>query len=849
MTTKYRISKSPPTEPVLNYEYLRKAGLKYIEELSHKVWTDYNIHDPGITILELLCYAITDLGYRTSYPIADILADKEENLQNMNKQFLSAIRILPSGPVTINDYRKLLLDIPGIKNAWLRESTETTYYVDCVESSLSRNPHPRESPYGKITLKGLYEAVVELEEESGRSEESIIEAAWKRLHENRNLCEDFSTIRIVKKEGFSICAEIELAPDAEIDSVGKAVISKVRKYLTPSVKFHSLREMIDKGMAPDEIFEGPVLDNGFIDNDELEEAELRERINLSDIIRVIMNIKGVLAVRDIKFSPSDPSPGAPDKWTIKVKKDHRPVLNLKKSRIIFYKEELPFKADIESAASNEEPGGEDTAGTEPPKIEDLPIQTGEDRKIGQYYSFQNHFPFNYGIGGEGLQDSASETRKAQAKQLKAYLLFFDQLLANYFAQLAHVKELFSLDENIGRTCFTQVISTVRGEEDLYVDYEGIEARIQELAEDESRFVKRRNRFLDHLLARFAESFNEYAWIMYSSGLDQTRRDMIKTKIGFLRDYPSISSLRGQAFDYTDQENLWDTYSVTGLERRVARLLGIRNYKRRNLFNIKYEVYQEKDRDNIDEYRFRVIDEKGKILLSSSAKYGDKESAVREMRRALGFATGKSGYDRKETSDGRFYFNIIDDTGEVLARRIEYFDTEQEREAAVEYLLDFLIRKYSDEGFFVIEHILLRPETDKEPFFPIKVSPDCSDCYNSDPYSFRITIVLPAWSARFSRIDFRRFVEKTLRIETPSHIQPRICWVDEEQMGRFEKAYRQWLEYNAAGRDKERVTDRLISVLCRMKSVYPEAIMYDCSAMEAAKEAFILDTTNLGTQKE
>jgi hypothetical protein len=31
-------------------------------------WTDANVHDPGVTVLEVLCYALTDLKYRSGAP-------------------------------------------------------------------------------------------------------------------------------------------------------------------------------------------------------------------------------------------------------------------------------------------------------------------------------------------------------------------------------------------------------------------------------------------------------------------------------------------------------------------------------------------------------------------------------------------------------------------------------------------------------------------------------------------------------------------------------------------------------------------------------------------------------------
>ena len=56
----------------LDFDFLRKTGIDYIQALSSKLWTDYNSHDPGITILEILCYALTDLGQRINLPLEDL---------------------------------------------------------------------------------------------------------------------------------------------------------------------------------------------------------------------------------------------------------------------------------------------------------------------------------------------------------------------------------------------------------------------------------------------------------------------------------------------------------------------------------------------------------------------------------------------------------------------------------------------------------------------------------------------------------------------------------------------------------------------------------------------------------
>ena len=55
------------------YEELLEEGIEWIQKFSGNLWTDYNFHDPGITFLEQLCFGITDLGYKTNFPISDVL--------------------------------------------------------------------------------------------------------------------------------------------------------------------------------------------------------------------------------------------------------------------------------------------------------------------------------------------------------------------------------------------------------------------------------------------------------------------------------------------------------------------------------------------------------------------------------------------------------------------------------------------------------------------------------------------------------------------------------------------------------------------------------------------------------
>src|SRR5690606_25490796 len=102
MNTTNTISTTQAINHSQDYFYLRRLGMEYIQNLGSNFWTDYNIHDPGITLLEALCYAITDLGHRTQLPIKDLLAPAPGTIFNPDEQSLFTARnILTTNPWTV----------------------------------------------------------------------------------------------------------------------------------------------------------------------------------------------------------------------------------------------------------------------------------------------------------------------------------------------------------------------------------------------------------------------------------------------------------------------------------------------------------------------------------------------------------------------------------------------------------------------------------------------------------------------------------------------------------------------------------------------------------------------------
>ena len=90
---------------------------------------------------------------------------------------------------------------------------------------------------------------------------------------------------------------------------------------------------------------------------------------------------------------------------------------------------------------------------------------------------RNH---TYGIGKEGLGARATTERKSQAKQLKSYLLFFDKILASYFQHLDKVKDILSINGEETKTFFSQVLTGIKGFDELVNDYPETNDEITEL---------------------------------------------------------------------------------------------------------------------------------------------------------------------------------------------------------------------------------------------------------------------------------------------------------------------------------------------------------------------------------
>lgn len=709
------ISKQNPQFPAyLDFQTLRQIGIARLEKLAGKLWTDYNLHDPGVTILEALCYAITDLGYRNNLSIEDLLALPPLASEN---NFFTPDQILTCNPVTIVDIRKRLIDIAGVHNAWIEKVTtyEPPIWIDAAHNHLKLTSSQDET-LPRLHPRGLYKVILDLDPDYYKNACGQLYQSWSDVLDEvkqvlcryRNLCEDIHDIVILDQEEIRLCADIELAPDTDAEDALVGIYAQVQDFLVPQIQFYTLQQLLDQDQSITDIFAGrPAHDDlgehynshGFIKTEELEQLTLPKIIHTSDIYQDILNVSGVAAIKRLLIASS--INGLPQTqeslWYLQLTEQYRPVLSIKGSTIRLFKNGLPIPVNLDEVERRyyEQRSTSIKTKRDPYELE-LTVPPGKyAAELENHYSVHRDFPLTYGISEDGLPEPVSAQREAQAKQLKAYLVFFDQLLANYLSQLAHVRDLFSWEVDSAiedsqnahakrplaqqKTYFSQTIQFPGWQEILQENY------LDSVSEDRETYRDRRSRFLDHLLARFAESFSDYVLLntkMTESHQDKIEHEshLIQEKARFLQDYPVLSRDRFRAFNYCNCQSVWNTENVSGFKKRVSRLLGIENVQQRPLNHYKVES---------DPGGFTLSIRCGTSLeLTSKQVYTTQAEAQTAGERLLSFALCSNYYQRLSY---QFYYHygleieVIKDGEPIQARYDRYFLSQHDRVIALQRL--------------------------------------------------------------------------------------------------------------------------------------------------------------------
>ncbi|HEY1871812.1 MAG TPA: hypothetical protein VGG71_12190, partial [Chitinophagaceae bacterium] len=345
------------------------------------------------------------------------------------------------------------------------------------------------------------------------------------------------------------------------------------------------------------------------------------------------------------------------------------------------------------------------------------------------------------------------------------------------------------------------------------------------------------------------------------------------KIRTLQAYDNISSNRGKAYDYFPEDNnfnvdttkLWDTDNVSGLEKRISFLTGIKDYTRRFLSCIKNieVVCNEKEVEENGEAKLKCFHSFIIYSLTGvkfvSQEYEKKSDAEDAAQKAIELGKDPGNYTIDNVDPVVIHLSDlltnVTDSGTIFHNTTDAQDTVNK--IAEEFATDCK----DPVGLHLIEHILLRPRENIAPpdkmFDLVQVCLHDCDCpCELDPYTFRASVVLPYWPDHFNNMAFREYFEDKIREEAPAPVMLKVCWLNNELMTEFEIRYKQWVEALAnysfdhkanlfAFRD---ANDKMIDILSQLHSEYPQATLHDCVESKEDSNTVVLGKTVLGTFK-
>jgi hypothetical protein len=809
------ISPEEPANKGMDFPFLKEEGLKLVQQLAGDIWTDYNEHDPGVTTLEQLCYALTELSYRAELPLEDLLMDSKTRRINTRQQALFIPRrILTCNPLTENDYRKLLVDrIPQIANIWLK-------------------------PYRSPVINGLYDIAVYAPgaDPCACDQQDTPEAIRRRVRRvycrHRDLCENVHDINIIEPVPTIVYADVNINETCAPEAILANLFFNLGNFLAPELRRQPLKSLLDMGQSGDEIFNGPLLRNGFISDAQLQPKATV--IPVQEIIRVMANTACVLSVRGVAVHVGDNGRTYPSNASIEVPEleilqiDTRSnvrqggfSLRLFRNGIECTPDPLRVKRELEKLWTDYRR----TYRLLPQYEEFFAVPRGIYRDVEPYYSIQNQYPNVYGINANGLPEDATQARRGQAKQLKGYLLVFEQLLADFLAQLAHAKELYSTEAGMLHTYFYQSLlkSVPNVEPLLKANYE---RGLEHLVHSQDPFAARRNRFLDFLLALYAEQVDSSS-VNALAGCgkqEQTSGDeLIRVKLALLRNTILSTHNRGRGMDYL---SLPTARNIAGMEIKCRIELGMDVFDNRPLVEVLDEYglelvetdaggavgralsrHSDHIEDNFIPVKF-VMDER-EPSSDSGAQFVRPNPLLRAqplteefLRAAESIENYRVGSLPGETAVALVCKSPTEADWHMIGR---YPDI-QSAAAAVGAIARQMSTLYRHtQQLYIVEHTLLwneRPQQKDGPLFEDEANTsnsnderlahdDASSQADDFVYSFTITAVVSARPRQLNDSDYQTVVREVVRENTPAHIVADFCFLRPLQMRQFEVLYWDW----------------------------------------------------------
>lgn len=784
--------------PEFSFENLREQGIALAQALSGHLWTDFNHHDPGVTLLEALCYALTENVFAAEAPVADILTRHDGQIHYHRNGMQDAADILPCHPTTEADLLRWLYDrVPAVRNLRL-EMLPTAGQGSTGLWQLAMRVPARASA------------------DSARAQ--ILRAYWAA----RNLGEDLAAPpRLLRQRWCRLQLDISVDGVRNVADILTEVLRRSADFINAAprrCRLEARSEVVARGAREDPaaILEGPVLRHGWIGSEDLEPSAAN-RLHFSDLARQLKDIVGVVSITFLSLDAEglEAEDGSlqwyGDDWALEL---YWPDRAADLAGWVVRRRGSSIRLDPESLVRRfheDRNVGSSMAGV---LVADAAAISHRQRPAGTYlppcgyYAAFNHLP---AIFRQPRRWQADSSPAAQA-QFIGYMALLEQWLAHGASQTRHLEDLYTVNANSQRSMWWHMLDgdALPGLQHLYGQQGRHHYAAQLDAEDDA--LARRSRVLDHLLALYGEtaalpSIQTYGW--YYDAADW-QRHLFECKRYWLRHIVRQTRDRNAGMDYS-RPSLGRRGNTAALQERLSMLLGMDRHFSRALnarltafgIGIQGKNHGYSADSAVPHERLQPLPLRSRLRPHIDGQLAEDIGAGRVTARLKHYfpqtpwhalppvfmrcATHADHYWTAEGEEGTALWIGPDEQGHwwpvVLAP-----GAPGSPGAPAMYLHELLCRLQREcEGLHLIEHTLLRP-VPAESGTPA----DTKEALPEDFHAGRISILLPGWTARGASQSFRDLAGEAVAEHAPAHLMASILWLDCAQVSLFERLYEEWL---------------------------------------------------------
>ncbi|WP_261639907.1 hypothetical protein [Erwinia mallotivora] len=747
------ISKQRHNDNPNSFEHLYQLGLTYIQQMSGRLWTDYNTHDPGMTILEQVCYALTDLIYRCEFQVTDYLCDPSGKIDYRAHGLALPQDILSAYPQQPEEYETwLLARLPELDKVWLRlaeHAPQLGIYTLNAQLNHFYALSQQRSVSGQHSVYSQQHAAVD-----------HIRQAFYRV---RAVAEDLSTIELTGQHPLTLNAVIHVSDDIEdVTGFAARICHRIGLWLEANVQITPATVIKESLLAEDGVQNIERL--AFIQY--RDNAGYAEPVTLDDIAPF-----SYLTL----LQPSAHS-------GIEIIQFQHPV-DIDYADLAIQIEQIQYQqrfARLNAATP-------------------VALPVGHHVEFSHYESIQTLFPRNYHLA-PGMPNDYHAQQQAQRHQLRSYLLLFDQLMANFCDDIDGLNTLFSLSLTPETTYHAHLLQ----DEEFYNiarHYPPDAAtRLDQLRARLDDYPERKNRIFDYLLALYSERFPAGLHRQFNPYFPGPilEKQLLKYKQAFMLNIVTMTRERGMG------DNLLQPEHQGGYRQRLSLLLGL----------LPQASSQGNCTEAITRYSLKLVadplyfpsDAGKKVLwlLSPGAQtnllpladnrlteYPNEEDIQHRLlatslfhERMLPDVLMRFGIDNSryrllhcpEHGYYQLFFNA-----DIAGPRQWFYIASHPDKQTLTGLCHLLQRwltglNQRSEGLYVVEPILLRTGDDNA---------SLSD------YANRVIVVLPGYTARFSNVRFRERAEQLIIENSPAHLLTQCLWLNFSALAQFETLYSQW----------------------------------------------------------